>query len=92
MSDARSTSYPCAWDAWPPPRSHFYAWACGVLLARAHARAGDAAAIAGYCGGSAVLDQALATWEEAYGDQTDGDHEHLVKAIKSGKVKAIMGV
>ncbi len=70
----------------------FYAWACGTLLARAHARAGDAAAIAGYCGGSAVLDKALATWAEAYGDQTERDHEQLVKAIKSGKVKAIMGV
>ncbi|MFZ1135784.1 MAG: DUF2252 domain-containing protein [Candidatus Korobacteraceae bacterium] len=67
---------------------NFYAWACGTLLARAHARAGDAAAIAGYCGGSAVLDRALATWAEAYGDQTERDHEQLVKAIKSGKVKA----
>jgi hypothetical protein len=71
---------------------NFYAWACGTLLARAHARAGDAAAIAGYCGGTRVLDKALATWAEAYGDQTERDHEQLVKAIKSGKVKAIMGV
>jgi uncharacterized protein (DUF2252 family) len=70
----------------------FYVWACGTLLARAHARAGDAAAIAGYCGGNRVLDKALATWAEAYGDQTERDHEQLVKAIKSGKVKAIMGV
>jgi uncharacterized protein (DUF2252 family) len=70
----------------------FYAWACGTLLARAHARTGDAAAIAGYCGGTPVLDKALATWAEAYGDQTERDHEQLVKAIKSGKVKAIMGV
>ena len=68
---------------------NFYAWACGTLLARAHARAGDAAAIAGYCGTSAVLDKALATWAEAYGDQTERDHEQLVKAIKSGKVAAV---
>jgi uncharacterized protein (DUF2252 family) len=71
---------------------NFYAWACGTLLARAHARAGDAAAIAGYCGNSAVLDKALATWAEAYGDQTEQDHDRLVKAIKSGKVTAIMDV
>ena len=71
---------------------NFYAWACGTLLARAHARAGDAAAICGYCGGGPVLDKALATWAEAYGDQTERDHEQLVKAIKSGKVQAIMGV
>jgi uncharacterized protein (DUF2252 family) len=69
---------------------NFYAWACGTLLGRAHARAGDAAAIAGYCGTSAVLDKALATWAEDYGDQTERDHEQLVKAIKSGKVQATM--
>ncbi len=69
---------------------NFYAWACGTLLGRSHSRAGDAAAIAGYCGTSAVLDKALATWAEAYGDQTERDHEQLVKAIKSGRVKAIM--
>lgn len=69
---------------------NFYAWACGALLARAHARAGDAAAIAGYCGGAATLDRALAKWAEMYGDQTEQDHDRLVKAIKSGKVKAIM--
>ena len=70
----------------------FYAWACGTLVARAHSRAGDAAAIAGYCGGNTVLDKALATWAAAYGDQTERDHEQLVKAIKSGKVNAIMGM
>jgi hypothetical protein len=53
-------------SATPPDESfNFYAWACGTLLARAHARAGDAAAIAGYCGGNRVLDKALATWAEA---------------------------
>jgi uncharacterized protein (DUF2252 family) len=71
---------------------NFYAWACGTLLARGHSRAGDAAAIAGYCGSSPVLDRALATWAEAYGDQTEQDHDRLVKAIKSGKIKAIMDV
>jgi uncharacterized protein (DUF2252 family) len=71
---------------------YFYGQACGALLARAHARVGDAAAIAGYCGNSAVLDKALATWAEAYGDQTERDHARLVKAIKSGRVQAIEGV
>src|SRR5262249_5154663 len=45
----------------------FYAWACGAILARAHARTSDAAVIAGYCGNSASLDRALARWAEAYG-------------------------
>jgi len=71
---------------------YFYSQACGALLGRAHARVGDAAAIAGYCGKSSVLDRALATWAEAYGDQTERDNARLVQAIKTGKVKAIQGV
>jgi hypothetical protein len=71
---------------------NFYVWACGAILARAHARVGDAAYIAGYCGNSPVLDEALATWAEAYGDQTEADHAALVRGIKSGRIKAIENV
>ncbi len=71
---------------------NFYAWACAAILSRAHARTGDAAMVAGYCGNSEVLDEALATWAESHGDQTEADHAALVKAIKSGRVKAISGV
>jgi uncharacterized protein (DUF2252 family) len=67
---------------------NFYAWACGSLLARAHARVGDTARIAGYCGNSTVLDTALAKWAESYGDQTEEDHAKLVDSIKRGKTKA----
>ena len=44
----------------------FYAFACGGLLARAHARNGEPALIDGYCGSSRALDEALADWAEAY--------------------------
>jgi uncharacterized protein (DUF2252 family) len=67
---------------------NFYAWLCGTILARAHARTGDPARVAGYCGNSAVLDEALAHWAESYGDQTVKDHAALMKAIRQGKVKA----
>jgi uncharacterized protein (DUF2252 family) len=67
---------------------NFYAWACGALLARAHARVADAALIAGYCGKSAVLDKALVEWAESYGDQTEHDHATLVESIKAGTTKA----
>jgi uncharacterized protein (DUF2252 family) len=71
---------------------NFYAWACGALLARAHARTTDPAAVAGYCGKSAVLGDALALWAEAYGNQTILDHAALVNAFKNDhKVKALMG-
>jgi uncharacterized protein (DUF2252 family) len=85
-----SASIPVEWLA--GSSFYFYAWACGRLLARAHARTGDAAVIAGYCGNSNVLDEALANWAEAYGDQTKKDHATLVQAIEKGRVKAIRGV
>ncbi|WP_062207501.1 DUF2252 domain-containing protein [Aureimonas sp. AU12] len=61
----------------------FFAFGYGALLARAHARTGDAAAIAGYCGGveSHGFDNALADWAEGYGDQNALDHQALVDAI-----------
>ena len=58
------------------------------LHGRAHARVGDAAQIAGYCGKSEVLDKALAEWAESYGDQTEQDHAMLVESVKRGKTKA----
>jgi hypothetical protein len=50
---------------------------CGQALARAHARAGDAAAIAGYIGSGDALPRALAVFAEAYADQNQRDHEAL---------------
>ena len=67
----------------------FWAFLCGALLARSHARCGDAVRIAGYCGDGDTLDRALADFAEAYGDQTERDHAELVKAIKAGRVKAV---
>jgi uncharacterized protein (DUF2252 family) len=67
---------------------NFYAWACGAILARAHARTGDPARIAGYCGNSTALDEALAEWAESYGDQTEQDHARLLASIKRGQTKA----
>jgi hypothetical protein len=66
----------------------FWVFACGSLLARAHARTGDAARIAGYCGRSTALARALAEFAESYGDQTERDHDDLVRAIKAGRVEA----
>ena len=66
----------------------FFAWGYGALLARAHARTGDAAAISGYCGGTenAGLDAALADWAEGYADQNERDHAALTGAIAEGRV------
>jgi hypothetical protein len=68
---------------------NYYAWACGSLLARAHARTCDAAMICGYCGNSRVLQESFAQWAETYGNQTEIDHASLVAAIKRGEIKAV---
>jgi hypothetical protein len=71
---------------------NFYTWACGTILARAHARTTDAAKIAGYCGKSTTLDNALALWAELYADQTVLDHAALAKAVKNDRrVQAMIG-
>ena len=45
--------------------------------------------IAGYCGNSTALDEALAEWAESYGDQTEQDDARLVASINRGETKAI---
>ena len=68
-----------------------YARLCGRTLARAHARSGDPAAIAGYSGKSEVLDDAIASFAMAYADQTILDHAALVKAkIPAKSAKAAL--
>ncbi|MFE4699677.1 DUF2252 domain-containing protein [Streptomyces sp. NPDC056738] len=61
---------------------------CGATLARAHARSGDRIAIASYLGGGDVFDRALVSFAEAYADQNEKDHQALVDAVRSGRVKA----
>jgi len=67
---------------------NFYAWACGAILARAHARTSDPARVSGYCGNSGALNEALVEWAEAYGNQTEEDHARLLDAIHRGEVAA----
>jgi len=63
-----------------------YAHHCGAALARAHAKAGDAAAISGYSGKGAALDGALARFAAAYADQTESDFRTLEAAAKVGRI------
>ena len=57
---------------------------CGQILAKAHARTGDAGEISGYCGKADKLDKAIAQFAVSYARQSARDHEALVKAIKAG--------
>jgi uncharacterized protein (DUF2252 family) len=58
-----------------------YANLCGRTLARAHARSGDPAVIAGYMGKTEIFDEALASFAMSYAALTDRDHALLVRSI-----------
>ena len=65
---------------------------CALCLARAHARTGDASAIAGYLGKGDSFDKAVANFAMNYADQTERDYQLLVEAVDSGQVVAAKGI
>jgi uncharacterized protein (DUF2252 family) len=71
-----------------PADMALYARLCAFTLARAHARSGDAVAIAGYLGSSDVFDRAIAAFAETYADQNERDHAALLDAIAAGRIPA----
>jgi uncharacterized protein (DUF2252 family) len=68
-----------------------FASACGEVLARAHARSGDASAISDYLGQSDKAVLTLAKFARRYADQNERDHAQLVAAIAGGTVQAAPG-
>jgi len=64
-----------------------YAMLCGWTLARAHARSGDPAMIAGYMGKSDVFDKAVATFSKLYADQAELDHAAFRSAIRKDRIE-----
>ncbi len=73
------------------PGLAFYGGLCARTLARAHARSGDAVAIAAYLGSSDTFDGAVADFSEAYADQNDKDHAAFTAAIAEGRITAVAG-
>ncbi|VIO79233.1 hypothetical protein CI41S_68010 [Bradyrhizobium ivorense] len=70
-----------------PEALYEYAALCARTLARAHARSGEPAKIAGYIGRSAIMDRAIASFAMAYADQTVTDHDELVRSRRSGPTR-----
>jgi uncharacterized protein (DUF2252 family) len=64
-----------------------YGKMCGWVLARAHAKAGDPWAIAGYLGKSDRFDEAMGKFARAYADQAERDHAALRDAVRAGIVE-----
>jgi uncharacterized protein (DUF2252 family) len=69
-----------------------YARICAWTLARAHARSGDAIAIAAYLGSGTAFDEAIVTFAERYADQNERDHAAFVEAVRSGRIEAAEGL
>jgi uncharacterized protein (DUF2252 family) len=69
-----------------------YADVCGRTLAKAHARSGDAIAIASYLGRGTTFDRAIASFAETYADQNERDYEALRGAAASARIIAETGV
>ena len=63
-----------------------YARLCGEVLAKGHARTTDAAVLAGYVGGTAKLDTAIAAFAVAYADQTRTDYRLFVRSLRGGRI------
>jgi hypothetical protein len=57
-------------------------------LARAHARTGDAALIAGYLGKSDSFDKALVEFAFHYAAQNEIDYAAFQQAVKDGRLEA----
>jgi uncharacterized protein (DUF2252 family) len=70
------------------PGMAFYGGHCARSLARAHARSGDAIAIAAYLGSGDTFDGAVADFAEAYADQNDRDYAAFKAAIAAGRLAA----
>jgi uncharacterized protein (DUF2252 family) len=64
-----------------------YARACGWVLARAHAKAGDPWMISGYLGSKPDFDEAMGRFALAYADQAERDHAGLRAAVRAGTIE-----
>ena len=69
-----------------------YARLCGAVLARAHARSGDATAITGYLGDDDTFDRAITTYAVAYADQNDADYAAFTDAADEQRIAVERGV
>ncbi len=79
-------------DQMVPRGMSAYGRLCGWTLARAHARSGDRIAIAAYLGKGNTFDRAIVDFSRAYAEQNERDYGALADAVKSGRVKAELGV
>lgn len=74
-------------EIFTPTTMENYADLCGWTLARAHARGGEPALMAGYMGKKDTFDKAIADFAAVYADQNERDHQAMMAAIRAGKLE-----
>ncbi|MDF3883558.1 DUF2252 domain-containing protein [Cupriavidus basilensis] len=67
-----------------------YARMCAHALARAHARSGDAAVIAGYMGSGQSFDDAVGEFATEYAAQNRSDYRAFLSAIREGRITVMV--
>jgi uncharacterized protein (DUF2252 family) len=67
-----------------------YGRMCAHALARAHARSGDAAKMAGYMGSGQSFDDAVGEFAVEYADQNRRDFRAFTQAIREGRIQALI--
>jgi uncharacterized protein (DUF2252 family) len=77
-------------EGWDFDTLRAYGRVCAWALARAHARTGDPAMISGYMGSGETFDDAICEFAVSYADQTISDHKAFAKAIRDGRIRAIV--
>jgi len=77
-------------EDWDAALLRGYGRICAHALARAHARSGDAAMIAGYMGANRIFDDAIADFAVSYADQNRRDYRNFIQQIRDGKIQAVM--
>ena len=61
-----------------------------VDAGRAHARSGDPLALSAYLGDDDAFDQSITDFSERYADQNERDFQKFVKAVRSGRLEALV--
>jgi uncharacterized protein (DUF2252 family) len=83
LRDAKISAVPDDWDG---SMLREYGKLCAWALARAHARSGDAARMAGYLGSNTTFDDAVCEFAVEYADQNLRDYRAFMKAVREGRI------
>ena len=77
-------------EDWDTDMLRHYGRMCAHALARAHARTGDAAMMAGYMGSGQSFDDAIGEFAVEYAAQNRTDYRAFIKAIREGRIPAAL--